>query len=131
MRIYNKRALFALGNMNLDILEKIKSALKRFGIPTPKITSSPHQKYVGKDGYGHNGPYYTLSLHKKSELPKLLKKLAQFSRHPNKIKDIKLAIENIVERNQATEKGAIRVEKIFCKYGNRLPKRASSRRPPL
>ncbi len=99
IRISNGRAYLALGNMNRPLLCRIKKTLERLEFEIPKIIYSDHTQYVGKDGSGHNGPYYTIRVNKKTTLLRLLSKIVRFSRHPNKIKDIKLAINNIVQRN--------------------------------
>lgn len=100
IKLSNKRAYFSLGNMSKKILQKIKKYLAIYKVNSPKIVTSDHTKYVGKDGYGHNGKYYILPINRKKDLLYILKKLLKFSKHGNKIKDMRLAIENIEYRNK-------------------------------
>lgn len=100
IKIYNNQAVLQIGNYDVPLLTLIKKKLEEFGIECPKIYETDTSKYIGKDGYGHNQNYFAIRMSKKATLLKLFNILEPNIKHKGKVKDLKAAKLNIIERNK-------------------------------
>lgn len=94
------RAHYSLGNYNIELLKQIKIMMARYGIETPKIYVHYRKGIQSSNGYIWNGNYCILHCSKKKYLLKLLDSLCPYIKHPQKIKDMGRAYENITNRNK-------------------------------
>jgi len=106
--ISRNQAYYSLGNYDSKLLFLIKKKLNKFGIECPKIFECDTSKYFTKDGYGHNQNYWSLRISKKFFLLKFLDSIESYIKHEKKIKDLKRAKKNIIERNKKFELGDLR-----------------------
>lgn len=60
--------------------------------------------YTGKDGYSHNQNYFQIRVGRKDSLLKLFYLIKLYIKHKNKVKALKKAKSNIIERNKKYEK---------------------------
>lgn len=100
IRIYRNQARLQIGNYDNNILFLIRKKLNDFSIECPKIYESDTSNYFNSDGYGHNQNYWQLKMSKKSSLLRLFKLIEPHIKHSGKIKDLKAAKINILERNK-------------------------------
>jgi len=98
--ISDNQAHYALGNYDLPLLQNIKSGLDKFAIKTPKITCHKRKGLIGSFGYKYNHDYWTLSVNRKVDLMKLFSYIGPRLKHKNRLKQMKIAVENIEERNR-------------------------------
>jgi len=98
--VYGGHAMLQIGNYDSGLLFLIRNRLIRFGIECPKIYETDTSKYVGPDGYGYNENYWQLRISKKSFLLKLFDLIGSHIKHAKKVKDLKAAKINILERNK-------------------------------
>lgn len=98
--IFRGNAVYALGNYDKKLLERIRRTLIKFGIKCRKLSLGGRKGYVTREGYVHNGDYWSLQMTKKIYLLKLLNTLNPYIQHPAKVKALDLAIANIDERNR-------------------------------
>lgn len=98
--ISSKRANYALGNYDLELLQKLKSYLEKFGIKSHQITHSIREGLLASHGYRYNHDYWTLTISKKVDLISLFHLIGLNLKHRNRVKQMKLAIKNIEERNK-------------------------------
>ena len=97
--ISNNQAKYALGNYDIVLLRKIKLYLDKYNIKPPKIGVSIRQGLLASHGYRYNHDYWTLTISKKVDLIKLFSLMDPYLKHENRIKQMKIAIKNIEERN--------------------------------
>jgi hypothetical protein len=97
--IYNKQAVFQIGNYNKNILSFICNNLNKLGIVCNGPYESDTSKYFSPEGYGHSQNYFQIRVNRKDSLLKLFNLLRQYIKHKNKIKALKKAEKNIINRN--------------------------------
>jgi len=102
--VYNGMARYQLGNYDFKLLLKIRSLLNKFKIPCKKLYLAKMKGKINKQGFKYNSDYYTLRIHKKSDLLKLNEELSPFIKHKNKIKDLNIMVTNIIDRNNKYDK---------------------------
>lgn len=96
----NNQAKYALGNYDIKLLELIQFCLEKYRIPSPKIKYSKRQGLIASHGYRYNHDYWILSISRKADMLKLFNLINPYLKHENRIKQMKIAIENIDERNR-------------------------------
>jgi len=94
------QAVYALGNYDKALLEKILETLPKFGIKCRKLCLGARKGYVTREGYVHNGDYWSLVISKKFYLVELLNSLKPYIQHRAKTRALNAAISNIDERNR-------------------------------
>jgi len=99
-----KSACYGLGNYDSKLLFLIKDTLNSYGINTIGPYECNTSKYIGKDGYGHNQNYWTLSITKKSELLNFIQTIQPYLKHEDKIKALNRCRNNIIQRNNRFNK---------------------------
>lgn len=77
-----------------------KESLEKYNIKSFKITLSKRQGLLASHGYRYNHDYWTLTVGRKMDILKLLSLIGPNLKHKNRIKQMKIAIKNIEERNQ-------------------------------
>ena len=98
--IFRGNAVYALGNYDKELLKRIRETLIKFGIKCKKLCLGARKGYVTREGYVHNGDYWSLQMGKKVYLLKLLNALKPHIKHKAKVEALYKAIENIKERNR-------------------------------
>ncbi|MDD5182313.1 MAG: LAGLIDADG family homing endonuclease [Candidatus Nanoarchaeia archaeon] len=98
--VSNGKARYSLGNYDSPLLNKIKIKLEQLGFICTKLQCDNLRGYVGKDGYCRNHDYWHFCINRKQHLLSLFECLAPYIKHPQKIKDIKRAKNNIITRNK-------------------------------
>lgn len=98
--ISGKQAHYALGNYDLSLLKKIRKTLEKVGIKTQRITKSARKGLIASHGYKYNNDYWTLGLSRKVELIKLFNLIGPHLKHRKRIRQMKIAIKDITERNK-------------------------------
>lgn len=93
-------AVYALGNYDLILLQTLKSYLEKYNIMVPKLKFSKRKGLLASHGYRYNHDYWTLAVSKKSDLIKLFNLMGPNLKHQKRIRQMKIAIENIEERNR-------------------------------
>lgn len=96
----NNMAYFSLGNYDSKLLFILYENLNKFGINCNKPLADNRKGKVNNQGYKYNSNYYTLRIHKKSDLLKFLLEIKPYLKHGNKVKDLNRAILNIEGRNK-------------------------------
>lgn len=107
IRIYRNQARLQIGNYDDNLLFLIRKKLNDFDIECPKIYETDTSNYITPDGYHHNQNYWRLIICKKSSLLKLFKLVEPHIKHKRKIKDLKVAKLNILDRNNKFRKNRI------------------------
>ena len=97
--IYNKQAVFQIGNYERPILLFILENLNNLGIICRGPYESDTRNYFNKDGFRHNQNYFQIRVSRKDSLLRLFSLIKQYLKHKNKIKALKKAEENIILRN--------------------------------
>jgi hypothetical protein len=97
--ICNKNAIFQIGNYNAKLLFKIQEKLSRLGIKCHKLYEDNRKGSLTKEGYTYNKNYWHLSASKKNSILEIIKLLKPYLKHEKRIKDMKIAELNILERN--------------------------------
>jgi len=98
--VLKRGAVYALGNYDKELLERIRETLIKFGISCRKLYLGARKGYVMSEGYVHNGDYWSLRISKKVDLLKLLNTLSPYTWHLAKVSALNLAIEDIEARNR-------------------------------
>ncbi len=98
--ITQNQAIYSLGNYDIGLLKQIRKFLKRFYIDSPKIVRSVRKGLVASHGYKYNQDYWILRISRKIELLKLFRLISPYLKHVKRLKDIRLARENITLRNK-------------------------------
>jgi predicted DNA-binding protein (UPF0251 family) len=97
--IYNKQAVFQIGNYEKPILLFILKNLNNFGIACRGPYECDTSNYFNKEGYGHNKNYFQIRVCKKESLLKLFNSIKPYIKHKNKIEALKKAEDNVILRN--------------------------------
>src|SRR3989344_213929 len=102
--VSKKQAYFSIVNQNKNWLSYIRNNLINFGINCPKIGLGSEKGtavtlYSDKLYFSNKDCWY-LRLTKKSELYKLLENMEPYLKHEKKVKNLKLAKINILDRNR-------------------------------
>lgn len=90
---------YFLGNCRKDYLEFIKKGLEKYNIFFPNIYRCKTKGTYTYGKYIRNYDYYILKSAKKSVLNNLFLNLKPYIKHKNKVKSLKMAINNIDMRN--------------------------------
>ena len=100
IRISNKMAYYSLGNYDKKTLFLIYKNLNKFGISCNKPRVDNRKGTQNNQGYKYSSNYWTFKVHNKSNLLKLFFEFEKYLKHPNKVKDLNRAFENIQLRNK-------------------------------
>lgn len=98
--IFDKRAYYSLGNYDGNLLKLIYCNLNRFGINCKKPTRDNRKGKLNSQGYPYRSNYWSLHVHKKQDLLRLLQELKHYIKHKNKLQSLNSAIVNIQNRNK-------------------------------
>ncbi|MDD5133367.1 MAG: hypothetical protein PHD81_01395 [Candidatus Nanoarchaeia archaeon] len=98
MKLNKNMAYYSLGNYDSKLLFKIYNYLNKYGIKCNKPHSDNRIGTFNSQGYKYNSNYWTLKICRKEELYKLLKELKPHIKHKNKIKDLNIVENNLIER---------------------------------
>ncbi|HUS49975.1 MAG TPA: hypothetical protein VMZ91_07400 [Candidatus Paceibacterota bacterium] len=104
IKVYKNQARLQIGNYDSNLLFLIRKKLNDFGIECPRVYETDTSNYITPDGYHHNQNYWQLKMCKKTFLLELFKLIEPFIKHQNKIKDLKIAKLNILNRNNKFRK---------------------------
>lgn len=102
--VYNKQAVFQIGNYNKEILLFILRNLNENGVVCRGPYESNTSNYVHREGYRYNQNYFQIRVSRKDSLLKLFSLLKPYIKHKNKIEALKKAEDNIFNRNNRTKK---------------------------
>jgi len=91
---------YSLGNYDKKLLFIIYNNLNRLGIRCNMPHSDNRKGKANSQGYKYNSNYWSLRINKKTDLMNLLVLLEPFIKHPQKVKALNRAIENINMRNE-------------------------------
>lgn len=94
----NGKAFIAWGNYDVEVLNFIKTRLKKFGITIPKMHCDSLIGYIGKSGYTRNKQYWHLSCARKNTVKQLLDELEPFTLHSDKKKALVRLRRNLIMR---------------------------------
>lgn len=100
--IYNNMAKFGIGNYNLQILNFLKKGLKKYKIHS-RIYTDNRKGSSNSEGYVYGNNYNSLYVSIKKDLLSLFYNLKPYLKHELKIKALKKAEDNIIERNRRTK----------------------------
>lgn len=98
IKIYNDRAQYSLGNYDIRLLGIIRDNLIKYGINCNKLITDKRKGKKNNQGYVYQNNYSSLRISSKKELFNLLLELSKYMRHPDKIKDLNIAINNLNRR---------------------------------
>lgn len=98
IKIYNNLARYSLGNYNRNLLELIRKSLIKYGINCNKLTTDKRKGQTNSQGYIYRNNYSSLRICSKEELLNLLLELSKYMKHPDKVKDLKMAFNNLNRR---------------------------------
>lgn len=99
IRLNNKMAYYSLGNYDSKTLYLIYKNLNKYKIKCKEPTSDKRKGKLNNQGYPYRSNYWSFRIHDKENLLKLLMAIKPYAKHPNKIKDLNKAVENINQRN--------------------------------
>ena len=97
--IYRNNATFQVGNYNEELLSKIHKKLSELGIIYNKLYKDKRKGSLNNEGYIYNQNYYHLSTSRKTSILEIIKLLKPYLKHEKRIRDMKSAESNILERN--------------------------------
>ena len=100
IRISNKMAYFSLGNYDKTLLYIIHANLNRFGIKCNVPKEDNRKGTKNTQGYRYTSNYWSLRVHDKENLLKLIASIKPYIKHELKKRDLNNAIENINYRNR-------------------------------
>jgi hypothetical protein len=98
IKIYNNLARYSLGNYDRNLLELIRKGLIKYNINCNKPTTDKRKGQRNNQGYTYRNNYSSLRVCSKEELFNLLSELSKYMKHPDKIKDLKIAFNNLNRR---------------------------------
>jgi predicted DNA-binding protein YlxM (UPF0122 family) len=96
--ITQKKAKFALGNYDKDLLEKLKRRLENLDIEPTRIYLN-EERYEIEDTYTRNDDYKLFQINRKDSLLKIVELISPYVKHDGKKKQMKKVKENISNRN--------------------------------
>lgn len=100
IKINRDMAYYSLGNYDYEILNIIRDKLIKNKINCQKIIISKTKGKLATNGYINNGDYCMLRIQRKESLFRLLNMIKPYIKHEQKIKDLKIAKDNIISRNE-------------------------------
>ncbi|MAG45389.1 MAG: hypothetical protein CMH63_01290 [Nanoarchaeota archaeon] len=98
-----KMAYYSLVNQDKELLIKIRNKLGSMGLIIPKLIlgSKKGSPRISKNRiYYSNKDCWSMRVHRKDSMLKLLNSLEPYLKHSKKTKNLKLAKQNIMERNE-------------------------------
>ncbi len=95
--VYSGRARFRLGTYEKNIISQIYEKLNSLSIKTNIRLESPIG-YQTSSGVKNNGDFWRISINYKDSLLRLFKKLEPYLKHGKRVRDMKNAKENVLQR---------------------------------
>jgi len=94
------KAKLSIGNYNKSLLLSISKKLKEFGICRPRFYEDHSKGYTDSQGYVRKQNYSRIEVMRKEDLLKLIIFLQNYLKHGNRLKQLKIAKNNIILRNK-------------------------------
>lgn len=101
--IADNRAYYSLVNQDKELLVRIRNKLLYLRLIVPNLNLDSKKgspRVTSKGTYYSNKDCWSLRVHRKYSLYTLLENLQPYLKHPKKVKNLKLAKANIIERNR-------------------------------